>query len=326
MNLSTPTALFLLLLVAAVPGCTSDEPFPSLDVTVTGTRLPMLGPFEGQYVLWFSYPDDPTSEKANVVAHSSGTYVPVGAFVVDQSGKLTTVEGGELNFTLPDGYNPQLISDAIVTIELPGAIPEEPSARLLAGPMRGSASEGRADLTVGGADAFDDAFADAGALAAANFALLTPSTDAINDEEYGIWFLSGTSAEGLPLATLPISRDNPDWVYAAWVVDNPGVRRVSIGTFTNPDSSDSDAAGPWSGPKPNPLQLPGSDFVQGTVLQLNSGDYGLVVSLQPEGFPNDRPFYEIFRLDTIPAGVETGIPIRIPYVRTEPIVSVSFSR
>ena len=323
--LTTP-ALLLLLLVLLIPGCTSDEPFPSLDVAVTGNRLPRLSPFEGQYVLWFSYPDDPTSEKGSLTQHSSAQYVPVGSFVVDASGTLTTVEGGALDFTLPDGYNPQLIFDAIVTVELPGEIPAEPSARLLSGPVRGDAGQGRADLTVGGADAFADGFADVVSLETANFALLTPSTPGIDDENRGVWFLSGTSAEGLPLPKLPVSHDNPDWVYAAWVTSNTGGVRVPIGRFTNPDSSDSDAAGPWSGPTPDPLQLPGSDFVQGTVLALNSGEHGLVVSLQPKDFPVDTPFYELFRIDTIPAGVTTGIPLRIPYTRVEPVVSVSFSR
>lgn len=324
-RLTRPVAA-LLLLGSLLSACTSDDPFPSLDVTISGNLLPQIDPAEAQYVLWFSYPDDPTAEKGNAAAHSSALYVPVGEFVSDEQGRPVASEGGALGFRLPEGYNPQLIFDAIVTVEPAGPIPQEPSARLLAGPVTGNAAEGRADLTVGGADAFGSAFSDEAALKNAKYALLTPSTASSADENQGIWFLSGFSAGGLPVAPLPVSRDNDQWIYEAWVVRLADGERYRLGRFTDPDTTDSDGAGPFSGSTGAPLELPGSDFVEGTELILNSGEYGAVVALQPKDISLENPFWELFRIDTIGAGVETGVPLLFPYVRTEPVISISFSR
>ena len=316
----------LLLIPLLLIGCTTDEPFPALEVDLTAANLPQLEPSEGQYVLWASYPDDPTSpEKPGGVAHSSAAYVPIGAFVVDPAGAISSPAGGPIAFSLPEGYNPQLIFDAIITVERPGSIPEDPGARLLAGAVEGSRQQGTADLTVGGADAFGRNFFDDERLEEGRYGLVTPSTTETDDENQGLWFFSGTSAPGLPLDSLSRLSENRGWSYEAWVIDSAD-RSYTLGRFDAADVRDSDGAGSFGGPIANPLQLPGSDFVEGTLLILNDGTFGVTVALQPTSLGLERPFYTLYHLDRIDAGTTTGVAFSLPYTRVEPVVSITFSR
>ncbi len=327
MNRSQSGGLALLLLATTLlAACTTDEPFPSLDVEVTASLLPALSPSEGRYVLWMSYPDDPTAEKRSATTHSSGDFVLIGEFVVDDNGDLKALNGDDLDLMLPDGYNPQLIFDAILTVEPTGPLPEEPTSRLLSGPVEGTEKQGRASLTVNGEDAFDGAFSNGGALGEAKYGLITPSTVETDDENRGVWFFGLGSAPGLPLDSLSRLRENRGWAYEAWVEEIATGQRYSLGHFFSPDQADSDGAGTFSGAEKEPLAIPGSDFVNGTVLDLNNGEYGLEVSLQPVDLLLDRPFFQLYRRDTIPQDVQTGVPLVLPYTRTEPVISVTFSR
>ncbi len=319
----TRFSLFLLASLLVI-GCTTDEPFPPLDVELNGANLPMLDPEEGQYALWMSYPDDPTSEKRSVTTHSSSEFVLIGSFVVDAAGNLQTPGGGALDFSLPDGYNPQLIFDAIISVERPGPLPNAPGSRLLAGVVEGTQQQGRADLTVGGADAFGSLFGNVERLKEARYGLITPSTESTDDENQGLWFFSGNSAPGLPLDSLTTLTENRGWTYQAWITDSS--RLYSLGTFTTPDGKDSDGSGPFGGPNKDPLELPGSDYVSGTTYRLNAGGFGIVVALQPTALGLDRPFYQLFAREQIDSGTATGVPLPLPYTRTEPVVSITFSR
>lgn len=314
-----PLIVVLPLLLIA---CTNDDPFEARTVDVSIEGLPPLDGPAGQYVLWFSYPDDPTADKRGKAAHGDEAYVPVGRFLVDTNGEMMAVPGDPSGFTLPAGFNPQLVFDAIVTVESPGAIPDDPGPRLLAGPVRGTERKGNATLALSDAEAFGNTFAEL-STSTAFVTLTTPSTAATDDEERGVWFVATGSRSGLDLVTLPPNRDNTDWVYRGWVISSS--ESLSLGSFRRSDTLDMDGKGPEAGELPVTLPAPGSDFVTGADRRFNDGSWTVVVSLDPDLANFDRSFLPIYRL-AIPIGTDPGNALVLPPVLGSPIVNVEFDR
>lgn len=125
---------------------------------------------------------------------------------------------------------------------------------------------------------------------AGSYILATPSDNEVADpnDDMGIWFLSVPGPmEGL--TNLPDL--GPHWVYEGWVVDVSGGSPMpySTGTFTGGAGFDSDEAGCNAGGPP----FPGQDFVMfhcGPELDLDSGDFAAVISIEPVPDNSPAPF------------------------------------
>ena len=140
-----------------------------------------------------------------------------------------------------------------------------------------------AALSVGHAAALGDDFASA----AGDYILATPTNDADNDENSGIWFLSlesGAPAVGLTLPTLPAG-----WKYEGWVVT--GGTPVTSGTFTAVDVVDDDD--PFSGTMGGP-PFPGEDYLvnapAGLTFPTDLAGGTAVISIEPSPDDADTPF------------------------------------
>lgn len=128
------------------------------------------------------------------------------------------------------------------------------------------------------------------AAATGNYILASPSDNAEDDmnDDQGIWFLCMPG----PVAGLVGLPDlGPSWTYEGWVVDVSGAMPVpySTGTFDTAAGFDSDEAGTLGGGPP----FPGQDFVAyqgGPVLDLDSGDFAAVLSIEPVPDNGPGPF------------------------------------
>lgn len=317
--------LLLAVLFPILSGCTTDPSFQEHSVVVTAVDLPPLDPAEGHYELWFSYPED-AGGKTAAPGHGDAEFVSMGTFVVDAVGALAAIDGGVPSFVVPEGYNPALLIDAILTVEPPDDTDDEPHGRLLAGTFAGTASLGVATLTLSGPDAFGRAFDSVNL--EGEYQLFTPSTASNADNAQGIWFLGLLNDAGLGLRPHPINLDNEPWTYESWLISRRGGGDVyiSLGPFDTPAAKDANGAGPNAGPDAVGIDVPGEDFVAGTVRTLNDGTYGVLVSLQPKGPNVGRPFLPLMRADTIPPGLP---PFEIAPLRTvigAPAVEISVER
>ena len=292
--------VFSLLLTS----CTTDPEFEELGVTVNAYELPPLDASEGHYELWFSYPDDPVSGKRNAIQHGDASFVSLGKFVVGEDGTMTGLDGDAPSFVIPTGYNPNLLIDAVLTVES-SRNSEAPTSRFLAGVFTGTEARGTAVLTMKGFDAFGAGFDTANL--SGTYQLMTQSTAATDDEAQGIWFINLIGQPSLKLRRHPINTENEGWTYESWLTRDQGgtIEYISLGEFDNPDSLDNNGAGPNGGPDPILIETPGEDFVQGTIRLLNDGTYGILIALQPKELDLDHPFQVLLEDQTIP---DTFVP------------------
>lgn len=313
---------FALLLFS---GCTNDPVYEETSVLVTTSDLPPLDASEGHYELWFSYPEE-DGGKPTAAAHGDAEYVSMGTFTVAPDGTLRGIDGGSVAFAVPEGYNPNLLIDAILTVEPPGDTDDDPEGRLLAGTFTGTASLGVAALTLGGFDAFGRAFDSVNLTGSAR--LVTPSTSAFDDEVQGIWFLNDFTGPGLGLRPHPINLDNEPWTYQSWLTHTTGgtTEYISLGTFDDPAALDANGAGPNAGPDPVSYMVPGEDFVTGTPRTLNDGTYGLLVTLQPLGLNISRPYYKLLELASIPLGFAADTEMALQATTVKPTVEIEVRR
>lgn len=284
--------------------CTTDPTYTELGVDVRTFDLPPLDPSEGHYQLWFSYPDDPVSGKSAAVQHGDALYVSFGTFVVDEDGTVRGLDGGSPSFAIPAGYNPSLLSDALLTVEAPDDNDDEPSMRFLSGNFSGTSEQGVAVLGTDGDDAFGNAF-DTLNLSGI-YRLISLTTTTTDDDAQGIWFVDLIGLPTLKLPDMPTSRENPDWIYESWLVHTVAgtTEYISLGQFGKADSLDQDGAGPNAGSDPLLLSAPGEDFVQGDVRVLNDGTYDVIVALQPTGISLTHPFYALLGGPPIPKDLD----------------------
>lgn len=291
-------------LLFLLSSCTTDPVFEERSVAVSISALPELDPADGHYELWFSYPDDGTGKPAGT-SHGDAAFISMGTFTVDAEGNPVSLSGGPAEFAIPEGYNANLLIDAILTLEPQSGSLGEPGPRLLAGAFQGSSSQANAALTLSGQDAFGRGLDTINLQGTVRLA--TPSTESSDDEAQGIWFIDAVDASSLALRAHPINLENTGWIYQAWLVKNgTGARQyVSLGMFDDPAEQDATGPGPNAGTNPVSWTAPGEDFVQGNVLTLNDGTWGVVVSLQPRDLLLDFPFFPLLSAGTIPDGFGT---------------------
>jgi hypothetical protein len=313
------TLALLIVLGLAAAGCTNDPIYDTRSVQVSASNIPQLDG-DAYYELWFSYPADAASIKGPRPDHSDDAYFSVGRFKVDGT-DLVGVNGGSPIFTIPPGHNPNLLIDAILTVQSGSAVDTTPGPRMLAGIFAGSASQGRDTLVANGDEALGSKIlaSDSGRM------VLDAPTGAATDGAHGIWFVElgfdsggvATPIPGLTLSPMPLVDDNADWRYQAWLVHTTsgGTEYIPLGGFTQRDKPDANGAGPGAGPNTaNAYSAPGEDFVSGTPRTLNDGTYGVVISAEPTTVALGRPLLPLLRRDLI----EAGTPARQVLLLTRP--------
>jgi len=253
-------ALIFALAVLASAAVAQDGP----DLVLSFTNLaPLNEATEGLYEGW---------------AIVAGAPLSTGVFNVNEAGEPVEPGGGAVidMFTPEDDITGA--TDIKISIEPAGDSDPGPSGLIILG---GILDDTSADLMTG-----LESVAGTGAC----FILATPSDNHIDDmnDNEGIWYLTMPG----PMAGLTdLPALGAGWVYEGWVVDVSGGGPVpySTGTFSVADDFDSDAAGPMGGGPP----FPGQDFVAyqgGPVLDLASGDFAAVISIEPVPDNGPGPF------------------------------------
>ena len=207
-----------------------------------------------------------------------GMPISTGNFNVNELGQPVTLGTGEVIAEFDAGQDISTASDIKISIEPPLDGDPAPSGLIILG---GAAVDMEAALSTG---------LEAAAMTTGSYILATPSDNDENDmnDNEGIWFLA-TPGPVPGFTDLPDI--GPNWVYEGWCVDLSGGNPVpySTGTFSMAEGVDSDEAGPMGGGPP----FPGQDFVAfqgGPVLDLASGDFAAVISIEPVPDNGDGPF------------------------------------
>jgi hypothetical protein len=249
-----------LLALAAVVALALPAFAQDTDLVLEFTNLAPLDPAESLYEGW---------------AIVGGMPVSTGVFNVDAAGMpIDPVTGDVIDMFTP-AADIMGATDIKISIEpVPDGDPGPSGLIVLGGAIDGHT----ASLTTG-----LEAVADAMGC----YIIATPSDNHVDDmnDEQGIWWLQMPG----PVAGLTGLPDlGPNWTYEGWVVDMSGSMPMpySTGTFSMGEGFDSDMAGPMGG---GPA-FPGQDFVAyqgGPVLDLASGDFAAVISIEP--VPDDSP-------------------------------------
>jgi hypothetical protein len=334
------TLLLLPLAAFLIAGCTDDPLYPSRQVTVGIVDMPYLenGAY---YELWLAYPRDAAQKNPPVVDRAERQFISIGMFRVGPSGEVQGTDGVPASFQVPPGYNPELFSDAIVTIQQSGGSDSLPGAVLLGGTLIRTGGRSVTRLSLNGRDAFgssldtlvqDTLVQQNGAIG--SFLLDTPTTPSESDYTQGIWFIrSDLKTRGLPLPAQPINPLNPGWEYESWLVHHPGSATpeyISLGRFDSASGRDRNGAGPGAGPNiSSAYDVPGEDFVAaGTERMLSDSGYGVVVSLAPKSVPLSHPFIILFQRDTIPVPDVRlqSVDLSPALPSKQPFIDLSFER
>lgn len=334
--MSLRAVVLSVLIVSLTAGCTNDPEFPEQSVQVTVSDLPSLAD-QATYHLWFSYPEDRTNNGStpfDKIQHGDKEYVNIGAFRVASDGSVISPTGGAATFTIPSGYNPNLIEDAILTVESSAATPSTPGARIIGGVFTGTAAVGRCTLTVKSNDAFGVVIQLDSTLLRTYF-LDAPTSLPVDDFMKGIWFgaVNGTAVRpGLSLSPQPLNSANKRWTYEAWLVQRQGASvdsYISLGRFDSIDAPDSNGPGAGAGANPSEAyNIPGEDFVAvSSERMLNDGSYRVVVSLQPTELSLRRPLLTLLQTrDPIPATAVRQQSLPLSVNGTFPVVQVTVNR
>jgi hypothetical protein len=204
-----------------------------------------------------------------------GMPVSTGVFNVNESGEPVAPGTGDVIEEFLPASDITGATDIKISIEpVPDGDPAPSGLIILGGMLSGDMAELMTGL-------------EGVAAAEGCFILATPSDNDIDDtnDNQGIWWLQMPG----PVAGLTGLPDlGEHWTYEGWVVDVSGGMPVpySTGTFSMAEGFDSDMAGPMGGGPP----FPGQDFVEfqgGPVLDLASGDFAAVISIEP--VPDDSP-------------------------------------
>lgn len=214
-----------------------------------------------------------------------------GTFNVAADGSLVDESGNPAQFVSP--VDPAPADAIVVTIEpVPDPDPGPTATAVLMGATGDHSAKLRFPVSFG--------------KAAGTFILATPTTEAMDDETSGVWFLDPAAGPGpsLRIPTLP-----EGWVFEGWGVTQG--TPLSTGQFTSNTGADESAA--FSGPLPGP-PFPGEDFVANLLagvippVDLADGSSMIVLTVEPDIGGTDPtgpgPFSIKPLLVTVPAGAE----------------------
>ena len=210
----------------------------------------------------------------------NGMPVSTGVFNVDENGQpVMPGSGAPITFMVDDSIG--MASAIKISIEPVGDVDPAPSGLIV---LTGDV-DGESTALVSAVPGLDMLMTAEG-----SYILATPSDnaeDATNDD-MGIWFLAMPG----PMPGLTGLPDlGPNWTYEGWVVDVSGDSPMpyTTGTFDTAEGFDSDEAGCNAGGPP----FPGQDYVAfhcGPELNLDSGDFAAVISIEPVPDNNAGPF------------------------------------
>jgi len=209
-----------------------------------------------------------------------GAPVSTGVFNVDGDGMTVDTDGNPIDI-FSTGTDLSGATSIKISIEPPMDMDPAPSGLIV---LSGDVMDGMAYLhaAIPGLDSLGDA--------TGCYILATPSDNEMypDNNDQGVWYLSmpGPMAGLMGLPDLGSS-----WTYEGWAVDVSGGSPMpySTGTFASGEGADSDEAGCMGG---GPA-FPGQDFTEyhcGPVLDLDSGDFALVISIEPVPDNNPAPF------------------------------------
>lgn len=212
-----------------------------------------------------------------------GAPVSTGVFNVNESGMPVELGGGGIIDEFTAGQDISQATSIKISIEPSGDADPAPSGLII---LDGEVAAHQASLVVNVPDRQV-----LETMTAGSFILATPSDNDVepDNDDQGIWFLTmpGPAAGFQNLPDL-----GPNWIYEGWVVDvsyPAGPVPYSTGTFAMAEGADSDAAGCLGGGPP----FPGQDFTAyhcDAVLDLDSGDFAAVVSIEPVPDTGSGPF------------------------------------
>jgi hypothetical protein len=248
------------LLVMAMPAVAAE-------LTLSFSNLPPLNEgTEGLYEGW---------------AIIDGMPVSTGVFNVNTSGQPVMPGGGSVIATFPVGDSIGLASSIKISLEPADDVDPGPSGLI----VLGGDVESETTMLTAAVPGLDMLMTSGG-----SYILATPSDNGVDpgNDDQGIWFLAMPG----PMAGLTNLPDiGPNWKYEGWVVDVSGSGPVpySTGTFDMADGFDSDEAGCMGGGPP----FPGQDYTAfhcGPVLDLDSGDFAAVISIEPVPDNGPGPF------------------------------------
>ena len=166
--------------------------------------------------------------------------------------------------------------------------------------MAGDIVDGVAELSIGHPAALGDDFSEA----SGSYFVATPTTESVDDEFSGVWFLNPPSDGNPPSAALDIPVLPAGWVYEGWVVVDG--QPVSTGRFL--DAAGPDDFGGFSGPLPAP-PFPGEDFIvnapDGLEFPLDlRGNGTVVLTIEPADDDSPAPFAMRPLAAPVPADLE----------------------
>ena len=213
----------------------------------------------------------------------AGVPVSTGIFNVNDSGMPVELGGGPVIEEFDAGQDISTASAIKISIEPPGDADPAPSGLII---LEGDVVSHLVSLAAGVPDRDTLETMTAGA-----YILATPSDNDVdpNNDDQGIWFLT-TPGPMAGFQNLPAI--GPGWIYEGWVVDLSDPENpipYSTGTFATAEGFDSDEAGCMGGGPP----FPGQDFTAfhcGSVLDLDSGNFAAVVSIEPVPDTGPGPF------------------------------------
>ena len=260
------TRLLSLLLLAALPGLAFAQTGPST-LTLHFSMLPTLDEAAaGHYEGW---------------AIVGGSPISTGKFNVNMDGTPVALGGGAVIDEFDAGVDITAATDIKITLEPPGDSDDIPSGLVV---VAGAVSGLTADLTaaIPNLDMLTN-------MTTGAFFLATPSDNPDNPDNnnQGIWYLTMPGPEP-GFQNLPDI--GPNWNYEGWVVDVSGAPMpYTTGKFSMASGADSDEAGCMGGGPP----FPGQDFVDfqcGPTLNLDSGDFVTVLTIEPVPDNSAMPF------------------------------------
>lgn len=272
--------LILLLVLPAFlfSACNKDEN-DDMDTTMNGElklNLTNLAPSANgeQYEGWIIVNGEPVS---------------TGTFTVDGNG-----EPSKTSFMLDAG---QLSSatDFVLSIEPVPDNDPAPSAIKIAGGLFSGSS---ATVSAAHGAALGNDFSNI----AGQYILATPTTNTMDDELSGLWFLDLST--GSPMTSLELPELPTGWNYEGWaVIDGTP---VTSGTFRMVDKEDDSA--PFSGSDASGPPFPGEDYVMsapgGLSFPTNLSGATMVISIEPNPDNSPEPFAFKPLVGTAPANAQ----------------------
>lgn len=267
---------------------------PKGQITFSQNNLKTLA--SGNFELWLA-----------LDTNSVRTWYSLGRFNINSSGAMVDLSGNLMQFKYNGDTNRLGLSTvALVTFET-DSDPNPSIYRIMSGSLTITSDTISGNILMSGVDAL-------GGLGATylssphyigDYVLKSPTTNPTECYK-GLWFCDDSGASHF-ISGLDLPASNPGWRYEGWVVDNTLNTFYSTGKFWNFSLADENGPGPCPGTNP-PFNKPGQEFVTGCPAgtNLNNGNYGVFITLQPSVLSGTPFFIRLFQRDVIQTSLSCG--------------------